>query len=531
MPKNRRNKKRKRTKNKEVQNDNKKDNNIIIENNNNNENIEDNEEKNDLLKITNIDYEKFIKENNNLYEYLLNSQTPLLIQGDKFAINLESSSFIKIIKKAKLENEFKLYLTKQIITEEVNYETHSSKSITYNPKAQHYIKQIKNYNISFPSNNEGKSITIDKNIFEKIFSMMNLNYFIDIYTYITFIIVQISFKYKEKLLSYVLNDKNLKKLIEKNKIFYFLVRCPTLIPPIFSIPLSNYSTQKIFNLFNGGKDTKYLLIKYKIKDDNEIITYGLFLDKLINASDVKNLLIKYKEQLNNNTLKTLENKKLDKINEINITNLDIFLFSASNKLSDIITQINIKKDEIYKLSEKTMNQITSINIEENDKKFINRQYLELLQKNNSKNDIDNIIIYDINEEKISLDKKNFEFLENLIDNEEIYICMNYENENFLMKKNDILKIIDGWKILEQNENVNVIDIKEFNNIQKKIELMKIKIVEQKDIKEIIYNYKNKNKNRRRIDLFEYVKTLPKKKVYNIRYKHIVEKIHKEQNDE
>ena len=102
---------------------------------------------------------------------------------------------------------------------------------------------------------------------------------------------------------------------------------------------------------------------------------------------------------------------------------------------------------------------------------------------------------------------------------------------FFDAKNDILKIIEGWKILEQNENVNVIDIKEFNNIQKKIELMKIKIVEQKDIKEIIYNYKNKNKSRRRIDLFEYVKTLPKKKVYNIRYKHIVEKIHKEQNDE
>ena len=129
------------------------------------------------MKITNIDYEKFIKENNNLFEYLLNSKFHLLIESDKFEseINLESNSFIKIIKQAKLEIEFKLYLTKQIITEEINYEAYSSKSITYNPKAQDYIKKIQSYNISSPSNNEG-NITIDKKVFEKIFSLMNLNY-------------------------------------------------------------------------------------------------------------------------------------------------------------------------------------------------------------------------------------------------------------------------------------------------------------------------------------------------------------------
>ena len=117
------------------------------------------------------------KENNNLFEYLLNSKFHLLIESDKFEseINLESNSFIKIIKQAKLEIEFKLYLTKQIITEEINYEAYSSKSITYNPKAQDYIKKIQSYNISSPSNNEG-NITIDKKVFEKIFSLMNLNY-------------------------------------------------------------------------------------------------------------------------------------------------------------------------------------------------------------------------------------------------------------------------------------------------------------------------------------------------------------------
>ena len=521
MPKKRKNKKRKHTK-RDEENNNNNNNNIIIENN------EINEEKNDLLKITNIDYEKFIKENNNLFEYLLNSKFPLLIQSDKFAseIDLESSSFIKIIKQAKLENEFKLYLKKQIVTEEINYETYSSKSLTYNPKAQNYIKQIKNYNISFPPNN-AESITVDKKIFEKIFSLMNLNYNIDIYNYITFIIIQVSFKYKEKLLSYKLNDKNLKKLIDKNKIFYFLMGGIGKSKNI-NIPLSNYSTQKIFNLFNGGKDTKYLLIRYKIKDDEEIITNGLFLDKLINASDVKNLLIKFKEQLKNNTLKTLENKKLDKIEEINISNLNDFLFNASNKLSDIIAEINMKRDEIYKQSEKSQNQIISIDIEGKNK-FINKQYLDLLEKNNN-NNIDSIIIYDINNEKIFLSEKNLENLKGDMEGE-LYTCIDYEQENYLVKKNDLLKIFDDWKILNQNEIIDVIDIKQFNNIKNKIELSKIKIKEQNDIKDIIYNYKNKNKNKKRIDLFEYVKTLPKKNVYNIRYKHIVEKIHKGQKNE
>ena len=108
MPKKKRNKKRKHTK-KEDDNIN-NNNNIIIENNNNNDNAEIEGEKNDFL----IDYKKFINENNNLFEYLLNSKFPLLIESYKFEseINLESNSFIKIIKQAKLEIEFKLYLTK-----------------------------------------------------------------------------------------------------------------------------------------------------------------------------------------------------------------------------------------------------------------------------------------------------------------------------------------------------------------------------------------------------------------------------------
>ena len=533
MPKRRKNK---RKKSKIVPK--KDENNNINDSNINNNKIE---EKDDLLKITNIEYEKFIKENHNLFEYISESRLPLFIHNDKFTsdIDIENSSFIKIIKQANLENEFKKYLTKQIITEEINYETFSSKSISFNPTAQNFIKKLENYNITFPSNEKGTTLTINKNIFEKIFSLMNMNYLNDIFNYITFIIIQVSYKYNEKQKSYVLNDKNLKKLMLKNKIFYFILND-------MKIPMSNYSTEKIFNLFNGGKNTKYLLIRYKIINNDDLIDNNLFLNKLINASDVKYIYNNYKSQIENNSFTTLKNEKLNKINEIDISDLNIFLTEVSDKLTNILTQIKNKKEEIFNLLEKNNNQFILVNIEGKNK-FVNKQYYQLMKDKN----IDNISINDFSNEKIILSKNNFENYED----DNIYIEIIFNNEKYLIKKNNILKIYDSWKILNQKENIDVIDTKEFNNIKINFELLNINIVEQelieyiKDIednKNIEYNKENKeNKDieeikvikdikdidinlghKKKINIFDYVKSLPKKKVYNIKYKIKIERIPK-----
>ena len=551
MPKKRKNRRRKsKLEPKKEENNNINDNNI-----NNNEA----EEKDDLLKITNIEYEKFIKENQNLFEYISESKLPLFIHNDKFQsdIDIDNSSFIKIIKQANLENEFKIYLTKQIITEEINYETFSSKSITFNPKAQNFVKNIENYNITFPNNKNGNTITINKKTFEKIFSMMNKNYLNDIFIHITFISIQVSYKYNEKQKSYVLNDKNLKKLMLKNKIFYFILND-------IKIPLSNYSTEKIFNLFNGGKNTKYLLIRYKIIKDDDLTDNNSFLNKLINASDVKYIYKNYKSQIENNSFKTLKNEKLNKINEIDISDLNIFLTQASDKLTNILTQIKNKKEEIFKLSDKNNNQFILINIDEKNK-YVNKQYLQLMKDKN----IDNINVNDFSNEKILLSKKNLENSEE----DNIYIEIIFNQEKYLIKKNDIVQIYDIWKILNQKEIIEVIDTKEFNNVNINFELLNINIIEQEvieDIKDVEDNKdieenkdveenkdiedikENKdieddkdiedNKNiednkeikemdvglggRKKINIFEYVKSLPKKKVYNIKYKIKIERIPK-----
>ena len=208
---------------------------------------------------------------------------------------------------------------------------------------------------------------------------MNMNFSKDVFNYIVFVVTQISYKYeKTNKLNLLKGANNLKKYVEENKIFYFSFKNKN------DIPLSNYSTKKIFNVFNEGEDVKYLLINYKIKNQELIEkeeNNKIFLDKIINASDIKNILKKYNSQIKNKELKLLKSEKLENIKEIDISDLNNFLFEASSKLSDILNQISNKKEEIIKSSEKIINQIVLINIDGKNK-FINKQYLQLIDTNN-----------------------------------------------------------------------------------------------------------------------------------------------------
>jgi hypothetical protein len=307
--------------------------------------------------------------------------------------------------------------------------------------------------------------------------------------------------------------KNLNKLMKEKNIFYFLLKNGN----DKIIPLSNYSTQEIFDLFNGGKNTKYLLINYKIKNDEQLEeenTNKFFLDKLINASDVKNILIKYKQKTNNNTLKILEKNQLQKMKEINISDLDDYLFKASDKLLKILEQIKIKKEEIIKKSENENNQIVLITLEGKNK-FINKQYLQQFDTKN----LYSMDIYDYNNKKITLTKKNIE----KINEDNIYVEINFDKKFYLIKKNNILKMCDSLQILNQSEIIDVIDINEFKSDKINIELLNIIIIDQDIIKD--YNDDLGN-NKNKINIFEYVQNLPKKKVYNIKYKVKVKRVPK-----
>ena len=127
-------------------------------------------------------------------------------------------------------------------------------------------------------------------------------------------------------------------------------------------------------------------------------------------------------------------------------------------------------------------------------------------------------IYDYNNKKITLTKKNIE----KINEDNIYVEINFDKKFYLIKKNNILKMCDSWQILNQSEIIDVIDINEFKSDKINIELLNIIIIDQDIIKDYNDDFGNKNK----INIFEYVQNLPKKKVYNIKYKVKVKRVPK-----
>ena len=471
------------------------------------------EENNNVLKIANIEYEKFIKENSKLFQYIKKINIPIIIQNlssnKKEEINLKNCSLLKIIKQSSLENEFKIYITIQIITETVEFETSSSKKITFNPTVQKFIKNINNLIISFPKKNKINDIIIQKEAFVKIFSQMEIDYNKNIFNYMEFIITEISYELRRTKKVYVLKGvKSLKKLIEQNKLFYInknYIKKENLTGKNINniIPLSNYTTQKIFNLFNGGKDTKFLLLNYKIKD-KDFINYEnknqKYLNKLIIASDVKSMLIKYEIESKKDSLKLLKQEKLNSFSKVNILDLENYLNIAEKNLFNIKNQIKDKKKEISNLCEDPKNQFIEFIDSEKNKKFINNQYIKLMKGKDDKfnKNIYSFECYDYNNEKITILNKD---LEDLLKEENIYVEIKINEKNYLVNKNKLLKIFDSWKILKQEDNIDGIDsnniknkLKEYDNEKLKIKFMNVDIILQDAIKEIKFNENDENKS-------------------------------------
>ena len=296
---------------------------------------QNNEEKKNLLKIANIEYERFIKETERLFQYLKKVNIPIVIKSSLFKqkdIKLRNYSLLKIIKQSSLENDFKIFLTTQIIIETVQFETSSNKSITFNQNIEKFIKN-KNYLNLYFQKNKNNNLT-KRESFIKIFTLIGFDYFKVIYNYMQFTIIQISYEFNKTKKVYILKGiKSLKKLMEQKTLFYINNNNKRIYDEL--IPLSNYSIQKIFNLNNGGKDTKYLLLNYEIKN-KDFIDYEQrnhdYLDKLINVSDVKNMLIKYKIALKRNPKIVIKQEKLRTFDELDIFDLDIYLSNIINTL-------------------------------------------------------------------------------------------------------------------------------------------------------------------------------------------------------
>ena len=538
------------------------------------------EEKINILKIANIEYERFIKENEKLFRYIKKVNVPIKIKNVLFKekdIKLKNYSLLKIIKQSCLENDFKIYLTTQIITETIQFETSSNKNITYNKKIEKFIKNIFYLNIYYPK--KINNILLKKESFIKIFTLIGLNYYKDIYNYLQFTITQIYYEFNKTKKIYVLKGvKSLKKLMEKKKIFYTYKYNRSIYDEL--IPLSNYSIQKIFKLFNGGKDTKYLLLNYEIKN-MDFINYEKrkqkYLDILINISDVKNMLIKYNIGLKKDPQIVINQEKLKTFEKLDIFDLDIYLKKAEEKLINIDNKIHNKKNNILKITEEPNNQFIEVLDSNGNIRFINKQYIKLIKDENDEmnHNIYSYDFYDYNSERITVMKKS---LEGISKEEKTYIEIKIKDKNYLINKNKLLKICDSWKILYQEDTIDAYDTKKISKEIKekdkeKINILlidiiivvqdiinEIKINENKDynIKESNYgnniitekyennliiieeeenNIQDENnklrdreiddeKEKRKMKMLDYLNSLPPKNNYYIKYKVKTERIPK-----
>ena len=548
------------------------------------------EEKKIKNKITNKDFEKFIKENAKLYQYIKSNNVPIIIQNaskdKKEEIKLKKGSLLKIIKQSCLQNEIKIYLTPQIISENIQLDNSSSAKITFNQKIKNFIKDMKNLNISIPKkeNDDINEIMISKEAFVNIFNKLGKNYYKEIFNYMNFMLTEVSHSYNYIKKKYNLKGvKFLRRFVEQNRKFFISKEDANNYDKM--IPLSNYSYQKIFNLYNGGKDTKFLLLNYKIinedfdkyENDNKI-----YLDKLMSTSDVKLVIKKYQNGTQKNPLKYLEQEKLDNFEKIDIKDLNDYLDSAEETLFSIFDQINNKKKEITKLIEDLNNQFIEVVDSSKNIKFINNQYLKLMKGEDDKlnKNIYSFDFFNYNNENITVMKKN---LENLSD--KICVEIKVNDKNYLVSKNKLLKIYDSWRILSQEDTIDAINTEKIGTNAKEYEIEKInivlldvKIIEQDVMKEIkrreshedvinndtkldnkkeknsldniiiieektnenenendddekiLRNKRNKNyKNEKTNEFFEYINGLPQKNNYNIKYKIKVEKVPKKKH--
>ena len=569
-----------------------KESNLNSENSINTEsnNLKD-EEKKIKNKITNKDFERFIKENAKLYQYIKSNNVPIIIQNashdKKEEIKLKNISLLKIIKQSCLQNEIKIYLTPQIISENIQIDNSSCAKITFNQKIENFIKDMKNLNISIPNkeNDDINGIMISKEAFVNIFNKLGKNYYKEIFNYMNFMLTEVSHSYNYIKKKYNLKGvKILRRFVDQNRIFFINKVDENNYDKM--IPLSNYSCQKIFNLYNGGKDTKFLLLNYKIIND-DFVKYENdnknYLDKLMSTSDVKLVIQKYQNGTQKNPLKYLEQEKLNNFKEIDIKDLNVYLESAEETLFNIFDQINNKKKEINKLIEDLNNQFIEVVDSSKNIKFINKQYLKLMKGEDDKlnKNIYSFDFYDYNNENITVMKKN---LENLSD--KIYVEIKIGNKNYLVNKNKLLKIYDSWRILGQEDTIDAINTekiginsKEYENEKINIVLLDAKIIEQDVMKEIkkkeshedilnndmkldnkkekksldniiiieeknneneneidddekiLRNKKNKDyKNMKTNELFEYINSLPQKNNYNIKYKIKVERVPKKKHN-
>ena len=444
--------------------------------------------------------EKYVKTNTQLKNFIKSTKGKINITNNKnnyrnYNIKLGNNSLIKIFRKINDKYLFIQDYLKIIITS-VRRDVISLESKEYFDK---YINLLNNHELFDIAIKKGigYKIKIPKCSIELIFKYLGFEFNEEIVDLIQIMLYEEitayhSEEYKniDELLLNIYNNnfgKNNFYIYNNNKNIY--------------TPITNYSMKKINDMKNKNNNKnnetysndKYYIIRIKNAKDLKLEKKNKnLIDKLTIKSDYKFLYDKYYNngELPNKLIKFETKNRLPRIKKIDITDFDNYLFSGEKIINNILSKIdNNKKDFNIKLSNDN-NYFISIKDKNNNPKYINFQYIQLIYKKSLEHKSNNyanqhIFNYDIKDylnENISISLNNKQ-IKNYLSKptSEKYISILKDNKKYLINADFFKNILKKWKVLNKKYKFKIeYPIKE----EKQFSLDEIIIEEQNEIKNI-----------------------------------------------
>jgi len=430
------------------------------------------------------------------------------------SLKLYNKSFAKIIDYSSILNHILSYIINTTINE-TPLEITSSTEI-FNDSNENFIHIFENKkeftvtmgaDMELPSEEKaGKQIMIKnksvRNILTKIGGPLNDNLH-----YIQLLLMQVTYDSTKILTEYIIN--RYKYLIDSRKIFNISYnnkkdddggKEENEEDDDKNCPVSFYSIKKILGMVEKDENQKdkYLeLILLGDNPDKSDEVKNAYLKKLTIYGEHSEIFNKYKEneeKYSKNILdKKVEIQRMKKVGNDEMNNCfnvcDEILNEKKYKDNE---KIQIKKKEVEDAINNRYNRFIEILHNDKGKKFINLQYLDLMEdfnKKNSKYKMDYYVVKNDRFKEIQIPSECInDYMRYKTEYEKReYVLLNFKDSNknnkneekYLVNINDLKQLYNNWTVLEKEEVINTIN-PQFEG--KRINLYKASVVNVEDIK-------------------------------------------------
>ena len=473
-------------------------------------------------KIISNEMEQFYERSKKLYDSIQKGVGIIIIKNKLKNINIriKNKSFCKIFEQAFLTKNLLSHVINSIVNE-TQVEVGSSTEFydDNNDSILEIIQSRKDFPVTMAKYmNLNHDEKLKKQIFLKSKSIKEILTKIgplsETSTYIQISLTQISIEYDSTQIKkeYIIN--RYKFLLDSRKVFHIVTNTMKKDKKenseVDKYPMSYYSIKKILSMSveDDKEKEKYLdLTLYDDYDKKYEKENRLYLDKLVKTGENIEICHKFQKNEKNNIKNILENnveiKRMKKVGNKEIKQCFIDFEEILNKenkdnnknIDDLkekekLEKIENKKKEIGDAINNRYNRFIEIMHNNKDKKYINLQYLDLMEEFNKKYSKYKIDYYLV---------KNDRFKDVLIPVECINNYMRYKSEyekkqfvlvnlnnkenevQYLVSVNDLKKLYNEWTDLKKEQTINT-ENPQFE--EKKINLENANIVNIGEIKEL-----------------------------------------------